>query len=265
MKKLFSDVRLGWSLAKRDLRNRFASSYLGVAWNVGVPLLFALVNVVVFSVLMTGRMGPRYSDVPFALFYFVPFVLWSMFAEVVSRSTGIIKEYSYLVTKIAFPYWLLPLVPFASAFLTQLILFGVVAVLMVFYGVTPSPHAWTFVVLWALNLLMTIGAAYLISAISVYITDMAQIVPVVINIMFWLTPILYPSALVEANGSQTFRAVALHANPFYYLVEASRTAVFGPGVISTHALVLLAAIVATVLLVGALVYRKLKPGFADVL
>ncbi|EOA2940439.1 ABC transporter permease, partial [Yersinia enterocolitica] len=111
-----------WMLAKRDLKNRYASSYAGIAWNIGVPLLYAIINVVVFSILMSGRMGARYGDVPFALFYFVPLSLWALFSDVVGRSTGILREYGYLINKIAFPFWVLPLVPLASALLSQGIL-----------------------------------------------------------------------------------------------------------------------------------------------
>ncbi|MGB5277655.1 MAG: hypothetical protein WBP02_10855, partial [Gammaproteobacteria bacterium] len=99
-------------LIKRDLKNRYASSYAGMAWNIVVPLLNAIIYVIVFSILMKGRMGSYYSDIPFALFYFVPFSLWTVFADVVGRSPGILKEYAYLINKIAFPSWVLPLVPF---------------------------------------------------------------------------------------------------------------------------------------------------------
>jgi hypothetical protein len=62
---LSNGLRFAWMLAKRDLRNRYASSYAGAAWNIGVPLLYALINVVVFSLIMKGRMDERYDNVPF--------------------------------------------------------------------------------------------------------------------------------------------------------------------------------------------------------
>jgi ABC-type polysaccharide/polyol phosphate export permease len=76
---LKNSLSLAWMLARRDLKNRYATNYAGIAWNVLVPLLYALINVVVFSILMKGRMGERYGNLPFALFYFVPFALWSFF------------------------------------------------------------------------------------------------------------------------------------------------------------------------------------------
>ena len=143
---------LTWMLAKRDLQNRYASSYAGVAWNVGVPLLYSLINVVVFSILMTGRMGERYGNVPFALFYFVPFSLWAVFAEVVGRSPGILREYAYLINKIAFPAWVLPLIPLASALLSQAIILALTAGLMRYMHVPLAPTAWVYLLLWLIAL-----------------------------------------------------------------------------------------------------------------
>ena len=249
----------------RDLRNRFASSYAGVAWNIGVPLLYAGINVVVFSILMTGKMGARYADIPFALFYFVPFSLWTLFSETVTRSTGILREYGYLINKIAFPFWILPLVPLASALLSQGILLVLAGLLMGYYGIAPAASAVYFPLIWLISLMLTLGVAYGVAAVSVYVPDFAQIVPVAVNIVFWLTPILYPATLVEQGGTLWVRAVIMDCNPFFYIVEASRHAVFGSaplvgGVLATMTLASLAA-----LLAGALIFRKFKAGFADVI
>lgn len=262
---LLNNLSFAWMLAKRDLKNRYASSYAGVAWNVGVPLLYALINVVVFSILMNGRMGARYGDIPFALFYFVPFSLWAFFAEVVGRSPGILREYGYLINKIAFPFAVLPLVPIASALLSQTILLSIVGVLMMYKGVPLSDTAVLYLPIWLICVLLTVGSAYAVSALAVYVPDLAQIVPVVINILFWLTPILYPPTLVENHGAMWVRGVIMDYNPFYYLAEMSRAAVFGSAQISWSTLLTMGLVSVIVLTLGLWLFRKLKSGFADVI
>ena len=262
---LADSLRLAWMLAQRDVKNRYASSYAGVIWTIGVPLLFALINVVVFSILMNGRMGAQYGNVPFAVFYFLPFALWSFFADVTVRSTGILREYAYLINKIAFPFWVLPLIPIASALLTQVILLSITAVLMLKLGVPLGDTALWFVPLWMITVLLSMGVAYAISALAVYVHDLAQIVPVVINIMFWLTPILYPATLVKEHGALWIRSLIMDYNPFYYLVEMSRHAVFGTAPISVFALINLALVALLVLFIGTEVFHKLRSGFADVI
>lgn len=252
-------------LAKRDLKNRYASSYAGIAWNIGVPLLYSLINVLVFSVLMTGRMGERYGDIPFALFYFVPFSLWTVFSEVVGRSPTILKDYSYLINKIAFPAWVLPLVPLASALLSQVIILCITLGIMLSSNVAIAKSAWVFLVIWALWLALTLGIAYAVAAFSVYVPDLLQAVPVCVNILFWLTPILYSAKLVEDSGAGWLRNIIMTFNPFTYLVEFSRHAVFGSAVISWNTIGVLCVVCASSLAVGLFIFRRLQPGFADII
>lgn len=252
-------------LAKRDLKNRYATNYAGIAWNVLVPLLYAMINVIVFSILMKGRMGERYGDIPFALFYFVPFSLWAFFAEMTGRSTFILREYGYLINKIAFPYWVLPLVPLGSALLNQFILFCIIGVLLVVQGIAPAASAPLFIVVWLISVVLTVGIAYGLSSLSVYVPDLAQIVPVFVNILFWLTPILYSATLVETGGPMWVRTLIMEFNPFSYIVEISRHSMFGTAEVSMTALGGLALLAVLVLVLGLATFRKLKSGFADVL
>lgn len=262
---LATGLSLAWMLAKRDLKNRYASSYAGITWNVGVPLLYSLINVVVFSILMSGRMGARYNDVPFALFYFVPFSLWGVFAEVTGRSTGILREYAYLINKIAFPAWVLPMIPFASALVGQAIILAFTAGLFLWLDVPLAGTAWLYLLIWLISMVLTLGISYAISALSVYVPDMAQAVPVAVTILFWLTPILYPATLVETHGALWVRNVIMDYNPFYYLVDLSRHAVLGGGAVGFDTLGAMALVALATLAFGLFVFRKLRPGFADVL
>lgn len=262
---LRNGLGLAWMLARRDLKNRYASSYAGIAWNLGVPLLYSLINVIVFSILMSGRMGARYGDVPFSLFYFVPFSLWTMFADVVGRSPGILREYAYLINKIAFPAWVLPMVPFASALLSQGVILLLTAFLMLYLDVSLGAQAWLYLPLWAVAVVLTLGIAYAVSALAVYIPDLVQAVPVAVTILFWLTPILYPATLVENHGALWVRNIIMDFNPFYYLADLSRYAVFGGAPVSLETLGWLALVAFATLGLGVFVFRKLRAGFADVL
>lgn len=258
-------LRLGLMLAAQDLKNRYASSYAGIAWNIGVPLLYAAINVVVFSILMTDRMGARYGDIPFVLFFFVPFSLWTVFVEVVGRSSGILKEYSYLINKVAFPSWALPLVPLASAFLNQAIILVLTLGIMFSLGLHPATSAVMFPLVWLIAVAMTIGVAYAVAALAVYVPDLVQAVPVCTTIVFWLTPILYPPTIVEEHGALWVRNIIMDYNPFYYLVELSRHAVFGAAHVSWATLGGMTIVATLVLLFGVYVFQKLRPGFADVI
>lgn len=262
---LLNSLSLAFELSRRDLINRYAGSYAGGFWTIGVPLLYSLINVVVFSTLMSGRMGERYGDIPFALFFFVPFSLWIFFSEVVGRSTTILKDYSYLVSKVAFPYWVLPLVPIASALLSQIIIMLLSCALIFYYGIEIGVSVFWYFVIWCLCLVMTIGIAYAVSSVSVFIPDMSQIVPILLNIIFWLTPMLYPATLVEQGGALWVRKIIMDWNPFYYISDYSRHAIFSSGEVEPGVILILLALAVGVLVLGISLFRRLKSEFADVI
>jgi len=264
-KSFSAQLGLAWMLAKRDLKNRYASSYAGVAWNIGVPLLYAVINVLVFSILMSGKMGSAYGNIPFAMFYFVPLSLWTLFAEVVGRAPTVLREYSYLINKIAFPIWVLPLIPLASAFLSQAIILLMTMGLAIYLDVAIASTAWLYIVIWMIALVITMGVAYAVASLSVYVPDMVQAVPVGVTILFWLTPILYPATLVRDKGAIWLRNIIMDYNPFYYVVDMSRHAVFGSAEVKLQTIGLMACVALLILAAGVAVFRKLQPGFADVI
>lgn len=253
-----------WLLAKRDLRTKYATSYGGVSWNIGVPLLNAATTVLVFSILMAGQMGDQYGGVSFPLFFFVPFVLWMAFTDIVSGSTGVLKQHGYLITKIAFPSWILPIVPFVSALLNQVVLIIIVGGMFVYYGFVPSKTVFFVIPLWMLCMVFAVGIAYMIAAMAVYIPDFVQAVPVFLNIAFWLTPILYPPSLVTDRAGSFVRGLIMDYNPLYYFVEISRRLTFVDHPIPWQTFGKLSILSFATLAIGIFIFHRLKPGFADV-
>ena len=257
--------KIWYELAKVDLKNRYTNSYMGTFWNIGIPLIYAIINAVIFSILMKGRMGTQYGEIPFTLFYFIPLALWTFFTDVVGRSTGILREYAYLINKISFPFEVLPSVPIASALVNQVIFFIVISVLTVYYNIEIANTAWIYLVIWFACVILSLGVSYGVSALTVYIPDFVYIVPILFNIGFWITPILYPATLVENSDSAWIRIVVIDYNPFYYIVEESRRAVFGSTSVAWETLGFISVFSFLTLAIGLFVFKKLKSGFADVI
>lgn len=258
-------LSLAKTMALRDLKNRYANTYGGFIWHLGVPFIYAMINVTVFSTLMKGRIGGEYSGIPFVLYYFVPFSLWTFFSEMMGRSTTVLRDYGFLINKIAFPAWVLPLIPVATSLLFQLVALVIAAALMVYYQIPLSSNAAYFVAAWAIAVIFTIGAAYMISALSLYVPDLIQVVPVMVGIIFWLTPIVYPASVILENGSPWVADIIVHLNPFYFLVETARLAMFSEAPISAGYVAMALVISLLFLGLGIRVFKKLQPGFADVI
>lgn len=265
LQRVLRDLDLGWRLAKQDLSNRYARSYAGAAWSVGIPLFSALTTMVVFSILMSGRMGERYEDVAFPVFFFIPFSLWVLFSDVVMRSTAILQEYGYLVRKVAFPFWVVPLIPLASALLNQAIVLAIAFILMIHYDVAISSSAPLYLLIWLITLVISIGFSYSLSSLSVFVPDLGQLIPILVTILFWLTPILYPATIVESAGSVWQRSVIMYFNPMYYIVESSRFAFIGSEPTDAEGWVYMSFVAIVSMLIGVFLFRRLRAGFADVL
>lgn len=251
-------------LMRRDLRTRYAGSFMGMLWSIGVPALNALVLSAVFSVLMSGRMGIHYDGLPFAVFYFAGFAPWVLFTEAASRAAGVIVENAGIVKRVRFPLEALCMQVVGTAIIGHVVVLAVAGVLMLAYGVPPTTHLLALPLLLALTLTLTLGICLGLSALSVFLRDLTMLVPVGLNLMFFLTPILYPPTMLEA-APRLARVFILDLNPWHHIVEGYRWAVLGTPTLSLAGMAY-AVVVALVALIGGLaLFRRLKGAFADML
>lgn len=259
-------IRLALNLARRETRGRFAGSHLGVLWAFFVPLLTSLVFVVIFSILMSGSMTGVYTGLNFTTLYFLGFAPWLLYSDVAARATGVIRENRALIRNMQFDHRLLPISMTGSAVVAHGVVTLLAMVLVVAYGHRISPHLWALPVYFALLMVFTIGWAYLLSALSVYLTDLNYVVPIVLNLLFFTAPILYTPELVTRGGSPLARFLLLELNPITRFVEGYRRSIVDVGLPFDAANLFWCAVwAAGSLAAGLWTYRKLEKGFNDVL
>ena len=251
-------------LIRRDLRTRYAGSLMGVLWSIGVPALNALVLSAVFSVLMRGRMGVHYEGLPFALFYFAGFAPWVLFTEAAGRAASIIVESAAIVKRLRFPLEALCVQVVGSAIISHVVVLVVAGLLMLIYGVAPTQHLFALPPLMLLTLTLTLGICFALSSVSVFLRDLTMLVPVGLNLMFFLTPILYPPVMLE-SAPRLARLIVLDLNPWHHIVEGYRWAVLGTPTLDVAGLAYATVLAVAVLAGGLTLFRRLKSAFADVL
>jgi ABC-type polysaccharide/polyol phosphate export permease len=233
-------------------------------WSIGVPLLNAVVLSTVFSWLLRGRLGDQYHNVPFMAFYFAGIAPWTLFLEATSRSTGVIIDNASIVKRIPFPLETLCMQVVLSACISYGVMLVSAIIVTFAYGTGPSPRLLYLLGLLPMTACLTLGACYVLSALTVYFRDLAQIVPIVLNLVFFMTPILYPPNLLE-HAPYWAKLIILDLNPLHHLVEAHRFCIFGGPDINVSGLIYASIVSALVGLGGLLTFRRLKVGFADVL
>jgi len=204
-------------LVSRAIRTDYLENLTGFAWLLLQPLLLLAVYTFVFTTIFRARI-PDAGDIGFVPFLAVAFWPWTAFSEAVLRSSASITSNAALIGKVAFPHELLPLSTVAATFLMQMA--GYLAVLVVLQ-LLGTPIHWLGLIgvlpLLALLCLFAGALALLVSALQVFIRDVAQILPPLMTFWFFTTPILYSASLLPPG-----LASVMAFNPMAWYVDRLR-------------------------------------------
>lgn len=255
LSELWHFRELLYFLAWRDVKVRYKQAVFGAAWAIVQPLLTMLI----FTFFL-GRMANIPSDgVPYPLFCYVTLVAWIYFAGTLGQGGNSLVSNASLITKIYFPRVLLP----ASSALSSLLDFGVgssfLIVLMVYYRVKPT---WTlllypFVVLGML--MVTLGISMLFAALNVRYRDIKHVIPFMVQLGLWITPVLYP-----ANYLSPRWRVLLALNPLSAVMEGFRVCFFPHRTMEWSLMATSLCTALAFFVVGVLYFRRAERTFADI-
>ena len=257
--KLYRYRGVIWAMAVRDLAARYVGSFGGILWTVVHPLATVIIYWFVFSVGFKAR-GP--AGMPFVLYFLSGFVPWLLFSEVLNSSINAVTANAQLVKKTVFPSEILPLVHLTSATFTHLVLLAVLCFLVRYYGYGPTLSTIYTVYYFGALTCFLLGLSWLFGSLQVFHRDLGQGMSVVLSLWFWLTPIVWSVEVIPAQ----YRSI-LEYNPIYYIVEGYRASLTTDQVvwINWRGGLRFWAVTGPIFLLGAYVFRRLKPDFADVL
>jgi homopolymeric O-antigen transport system permease protein len=205
------------SLARRDLVSRYKGSVLGIVWAVLNPVVMIAIFTFIFANVFGARFGPSTSAWDYALYLFCGLLPWTMFQETVQRATTTIITHANLVKRVLFPLETLPAAQTLSSLANQL--FGTIALLLATLILRKHLPLTIFFLplLLVPQTLLTIGAAWLVSSLGVFIRDLTQGISLLLMAWMYLTPIIYPESVVPDR----YRGL-LNINPFTALVRSYR-------------------------------------------
>ena len=212
---IYRERSMFWILMKNDFQARFAGSYFGIFWAFVQPVIMMVLYWFVFQV---GLRAGNVSAYPFILFLMSGLIPWMYFSEALSSSANVLSEYSYLVKKVIFNIEILPVIKVASSIFIHLFFVAVIIIMCAFYGYTPDLYTLQLVYYILCMILLTMGLAYVFSAVTAFFKDMSQIVNILLTIGVWLTPIMWnPDGVLSDRLTRIFRL-----NPMYYIVDGFR-------------------------------------------
>lgn len=248
-------------LVWRDVKVRYKQTVLGAAWAILQPTM----TMVVFTIFFGGLAGISSDNLPYPIFSFAGLLPWTFFAQGLGQSSNSLVGSQHLLTKVYFPRLIIPLATVTAGVVDFLLAFVVLVAMMAFYGMWPGVAVLWLPLLLGLAYATALGVGMWLSALNVEYRDVRHVVPFLVQIWLFVTPVIYPASTVTARlESLGLPGWVFGLNPMTGVVEGFRWALLGvdsrPG-----PLIIASATVAVVLVVsGAVYFRRMERTFADV-
>ena len=239
----------------RDLKVRYKQTLIGAGWAVIQPFGTMVVFSVFFGVLARMPSG----GLPYPLFYYAALLPWMYFASALSAATNVVVENQRLITKVYFPRLILPFAAVVSGLVDFAIAFGILLLMLLYYGVVPTLAVLYLPVFLLLALATALGAGLWLAALNAMYRDVRYAMPFLIQFWLFASPVAYPSSLIPEKWRWLYGL-----NPMAGVIEGFRWAITGQGRPPDLLLLASAGAVAVLLIGGLFYFRRMESSFADV-
>jgi lipopolysaccharide transport system permease protein len=203
------------SSIKNELISRFARSKLGGLWVIINPLSQVLIYALILSNVLAAKLPGIESQYAYAIYLMAGLLAWTLFSEIISRCLNLFIEQGNLMKKMSFPRITLPVIVIGSSLLNSILLFISILGIFILLG-----HQFSMAMIWLIPLtlavvLLSMGVGLILGVMNVFLRDIGQAIPIVLQMLFWFTPIVYPATIIP----EAYRHW-LNLNPLYPLVDA---------------------------------------------
>lgn len=250
-----------WQLTKKDIEQRYKGSVLGMLWTIIVPVLMLVIYTFVFSEIFQAKWNVDTSDkYEFALVLFCGLTAFNMVSEVMNRSSNLIACNVNYVKKVIFPLELLPVMITLSALFNCVISYIILIMAKIFLYHNISPTLYQGIIVFIPLVLLSVGIGYMLSAISVYLKDIGNVISVLVMVLMYMSPVFFPLTSVP----EKYRGICM-VNPMTYIIENFRNIMlYGENVdVGFWGMSVVIALIIDI--VGYMIFSRTKEGFADVL
>ena len=260
LRNLVERRSLLFQLVRRDFQQRFIGSAVGWIWGLIHPLVLLVCWWFVFGRLMQFKLHDNPFTTNYPLFLFAGMLPWLLFSDTVQRSATSLLEQSNLITKTVFPSEIVPV----SVFLSSVVSHGLALALIIAATGVMLNRISIFLVLLPVYIfvvgLLAVGVGWVVASLHVFQRDTAQVLSVILQFWFWLTPIFVTEDLYKGKAHWL-----LVANPLYHIVRSYRFLLLTHSLPDWGDLAAATAFGAVAFILGGLFFRYMKRGFADVL
>ncbi|MDP2578271.1 MAG: ABC transporter permease [Candidatus Palauibacterales bacterium] len=255
LRELWAYRNLFLFLVWRDIKVRYAQTVLGAGWAILQPVLAMVVFTVIF-----GNFAKIPSDgVPYPVFSLAALVPWIYFSTALTTASNSLIANPNLITKVYLPRLVIPFAPVLAGLVDFAIALVILFAMMLAFGIVPSSGVAVLPILVLIMMMAAAGIGCLLAALNVQYRDVKHIVPFLVQVLMFASPIVYPMSLVP----EAYR-VAYALNPMAGVIEGFRSVLLGTNSISWSLLSVSAVSSVVFLTIGALYFRRMERVFADV-
>jgi lipopolysaccharide transport system permease protein len=267
-RNLYNYRELMFTLAWKNVALRYKQAYLGIAWAILKPVTLMLIFTLVRSFV-----GIESGEIPYPILVFAALMPWTFFQESASEGVNSVVGNTALIKKIYFPREIFPITSVLTKLVELGISFLVLAGLMLWYGMAPSIYMLWVPFIIAYTILAALTVAFVGAAINVYYRDVGQALPVLLSLLMYLSPVIYPLQLVkdkllvkQAAGEWSDRLYTLYTlNPLAGIIDAFQCVVLRNAPPDVNAMVPGAIMIAILLPLSYLYFKRAESYFADVI
>lgn len=249
------------SSIKNELISRFARSKLGGLWLIINPLSQVLIYALILSNVLAAKLPGIESQYAYAIYLMAGLLAWTLFNEVVSRCLTLFIDQGNLMKKMSFPRITLPIIAVGSCLLNNIFLFVAMLGIFALLG-----HEFSIVMLWLIPLtlivlLFALGLGLILAVLNVFLRDIGQVMPIILQVWFWFTPIVYPESIIP----EAYRHL-LSLNPMYSITNAyHQILVYNVSPTVDGGLLTIAGISLVLIIFSLFLFRRANVEMVDVL
>ncbi len=237
---------------KKEIRGKYKNSALGVVWTFLNPLLQLLVYALIFPLIL------KTTQPYYVIFVCVGLIPWTFFTTSVSQSAWTVIANGNIVKKVYFPREILPISVVTSAMVNFLISTIIIVAFCFIYGLGLTKYIVFFPIVLIIQYILQLGIAFILSAFTVYFRDLEHFIQIILQVMFYATPIVYSSDTIP----EAFRFI-INLNPMAHIINAYRSIFYNQTMPDFKALGILFLISTIFCIIGYFIFRKLQKGFAE--
>lgn len=247
--------------ARRDIEAKYRQSWLGMAWLLLAPLLMLTIYTLVFRHIFQVRWAPpEEGNLAFALRLYTGLLIFNFFAECINRAPSLMLEQPHLIKKVVFPLEILPWATVLSA-CVQLLVGAAILLILHLIGLGNIPlSALALPLVWLPLLPLCLGLTWLLSAVGLFIRDIGQIVSLTMSALVFISPVFFPVEVLPAKVQEW-----MWLNPLAPIMTQTRTVLLQGQWPDWGQFLLSLAVCTLVAVVGAVVFKRLREGFSDVI